>query len=106
MKQANPILLEPIGSLKVTIPDDKNGDIMGDINKRRGRVLGMEPSGDGMTTIAAEVPVREMHDFTMYLRQVAKGMGEFTFDFERYEALPANLIDEVVASVKNDDEDE
>ena len=106
MKQANPILLEPIGSLKVTIPDDKNGDIMGDINKRRGRVLGMEPSGDGMTTIAAEVPIREMHDFTMYLRQVAKGMGEFTFDFERYEALPANLIDEVVASVKSDDEDE
>ncbi len=106
MKQANPILLEPIGSLKVTIPDEKNGDIMGDINKRRGRVLGMEPSGDGMTTIAAEVPVREMHDFTMYLRQVAKGMGEFTFDFERYEPLPANLIDEVVASVKNDDEDE
>ena len=106
MKQANPILLEPIGSLKVTIPDDKNGDIMGDINKRRGRVLGMEPSGEGMTTIAAEVPVREMHDFTMYLRQVAKGMGEFTFDFERYEPLPANLIDEVVASVKSDDDDE
>ena len=106
MKQANPILLEPIGSLKVTIPDDKNGDIMGDINKRRGRVLGMEPSGEGMTTIAAEVPVREMHDFTMYLRQVAKGMGEFTFDFERYEPLPANLIDEVVASVKSDEEEE
>ena len=105
MKQANPILLEPIGTLKVTIPDDKNGDIMGDINKRRGRVLGMEPTGEGMTTISAEVPVREMHDFTMYLRQVAKGLGEFTFDFERYEPLPANLLDEVVASVKTDDEE-
>ena len=106
MKQADPILLEPIGSLKVTIPDDKNGDIMGDINKRRGRVLGMEPVGDGMTTIAAEVPIREMHDFTMYLRQVAKGMGEFTFEFERYEPLPAMLLDAVVASVKSDDDDE
>ena len=106
MKQASPILLEPIGSLKVTIPDAKTGDVMGDLNKRRGRVLGMEPSGDGMTTIAAEVPVREMHDFTMYLRQVAKGMGEYTFDFLRYEPLPANLLDEVVASVKSSSEED
>lgn len=106
MKQANPIMLEPIGSLAVTIPDDKTGDIMGDLNKRRGRVLGMEPAGDGMTTISAEVPMREMHDFTMYLRQVAKGMGEFVFDFLRYEPLPANLLDEVVASVKQGAGDE
>ena len=105
MKQANPIMLEPIGSLAVTIPDDKTGDIMGDLNKRRGKVLGMEPSGDGMTTIQAEVPMREMHDFTMYLRQVAKGMGEFTFEFLRYDPLPSNLLDEVVASVKTGDEE-
>ena len=106
MKQASPILLEPIGSLKVTIPDAKTGDVMGDLNKRRGRVLGMEPAGDGMTVIQAEVPVREMHDFTMFLRQVAKGMGEFTFEFLRYEPLPANLVDEVVASVKSAGEDD
>ena len=106
MKQADPIMLEPIGSLSVTIPDDKTGDIMGDLNKRRGKVLGMEPAGDGMTVIQAEAPIREMHDFTMYLRQVAKGMGEFTFEFLRYEPLPANLLDEVIASVKSDDEEE
>ncbi|MCQ2406989.1 MAG: elongation factor G [Oscillospiraceae bacterium] len=106
MKQADPIMLEPIGSLSVTIPDDKTGDIMGDLNKRRGRVLGMEPVGDGMTVIQAEAPIREMQDFTMYLRQVAKGMGEFTFEFLRYEPLPSNLLDEVIASVKNDDEEE
>lgn len=106
MKQANPIMLEPIGSLAVTIPDDKTGDIMGDLNKRRGKVLGMEPAGDGMTTIQAEVPMREMHDFTMYLRQVAKGMGEFTFVFLRYEPLPSNLLDEVVASVRSGESEE
>ena len=106
MKQANPIMLEPIGALSVSIPDAKTGDIMGDLNKRRGRVLGMEPAGDGNTVIQAEVPMREMHDFTMYLRQVAKGMGEFTFEFLRYEPLPANLLDEVVASVKKDEDEE
>ena len=105
MKQADPIMLEPIGSLSVSVPDAKTGDIMGDLNKRRGRVLGMEPAGDGITVIQAEVPMREMHDFTMYLRQVAKGMGEFTFEFLRYEPLPSNLLDEVVASVKTDDEE-
>ena len=106
MKKADPIMLEPIGSLTVTIPDANTGEIMGDLNKRRGRVLGMEPAGDGITVIQAEAPMREMHDFTMYLRQVAKGMGEFTFEFLRYEPLPSNLLDEVVASVKSDDEEE
>ncbi|MCQ2417063.1 MAG: elongation factor G [Oscillospiraceae bacterium] len=99
MKQADPIMLEPIGSLKVSIPDAKTGDIMGDLNKRRGKVLGMEPVGEGITEITAEVPMREMHDFTMYLRQVAKGMGEFTFEFTHYEPLPSNLLDAVIASV-------
>ena len=71
MKQAEPTLLEPIGSLEVSIPDDNTGDIMGDLNKRRGRVLGMNPSDeDGMTTILAEVPLREMADFAMQLRQM------------------------------------
>ena len=100
LKQANPVMLEPIGALKVIIPDDKTGDVMGELNKRRGRVLGMEPCGDGLTAIDAEAPMREMQDFAMYLRQVAKGMGEFTFDFLRYEQLPGNLLDEVIASVK------
>jgi len=97
LKQAEPVMLEPIGNLNVTVPDENTGDVMGELNKRRGRVLGMEPSGDGMTVISAEVPMREMHSFTMYLRQVTRGMGSFVFDFLRYEQLPANLIAEVIA---------
>ena len=69
---------------------------MGELNKRRGRVLGMEQYEEGMTEISAEVPMREMHSFTMYLKQVTRGMGSFTFDFLRYEQLPANLVAEVI----------
>ena len=99
MKQAEPTLLEPIGSLEVSIPDDNTGDIMGDLNKRRGRVLGMNPSDeDGMTTILAEVPLREMADFAMQLRQMTQGEGVFTLTPVRYEQLPANLMTEVIAA--------
>ncbi|MBR5681707.1 MAG: elongation factor G [Ruminococcus sp.] len=99
LRQADPVMLEPIGELKVTAPDDNTGDIMGELNKRRGRVLGMEPVGGGNTVIQAEVPMREMHDFAMYLRQTTRGLGSFTFDFVRYEQLPANLLAEVISSV-------
>ncbi len=99
MKNADPVMLEPISTLNVTAPDDNTGDIMGELNKRRGRVLGMEPAGKGETTITAEVPVREMHDFAMYLRQVTRGMGSFTMEFLRYEPLPANLLSEVITSI-------
>lgn len=98
MKQADPVMLEPIGTLSVTAPDENTGDIMGELNKRRGRVLGMEPAETGMTEIIAEVPIREMHDFEMYLRQTARGMGTFTLEFLRYEQLPANLLPEVIAA--------
>lgn len=99
LRQADPVMLEPIGELKVDAPDDKTGDIMGELNKRRGRVLGMEPVTHGITRISAEVPVREMHDFAMYLRQVTRGMGSFTFDFLRYEQLPTNLLTEVISAL-------
>lgn len=99
MKQAEPTLLEPIGSLEVSIPDDNTGDIMGDLNKRRGRVLGMNPSEEaGMTVILAEVPLREMADFAMQLRQITQGEGSFQLTPVRYEQLPANLMTEVIAS--------
>ncbi|MCQ2460041.1 MAG: elongation factor G [Ruminococcus sp.] len=103
LRQADPVMLEPIGTLKVTAPDDNTGDIMGELNKRRGRVLGMEPVAHGTTMIQAEVPMREMHDFAMYLRQTTRGMGSFTFDFERYEQLPAALLAEVISSVAAED---
>ncbi len=103
LRQADPVMLEPIGELKVTAPDDNTGDIMGELNKRRGRVLGMEPVSHGVTMIQAEVPMREMHDFAMYLRQTTRGMGSFTFDFMRYEQLPANLLTEVITSMGADE---
>lgn len=104
LKQADPVLLEPIGSLSVIVSDDKTGDVMGELNKRRGRMLGMNPAGDGMTEILADVPVREMHDFATYLRQVTRGLGEFTFEFVRYEQLPANLLTEVIAGMAGDED--
>ena len=99
LPQADPVMLEPIGSLNVTAPDENTGDVMGELNKRRGRVLGMEPVAPGMTLIQAEVPIREMQDFALYLRQSTRGMGEFSFTFLRYEQLPANLLSTVIASV-------
>ncbi len=99
LKQAEPTLLEPIGTLNVSVPDRQTGDIMGDLNKRRGRVMGMNPTEyeEGMTTIQAEVPMREMADFAMTLRQMTQGEGTFTLEPVRYEQLPANLMTEVIA---------
>jgi elongation factor G len=99
LKQADPAILEPIGRLLVTAPDDKTGEIMGDLNKRRARVLGMNPAGEGLTVIEAEVPMREMQSFTMQLRQMAQGRGSFTLEHLRYEQLPANLVSEVILAM-------
>ena len=91
---ASPAILEPIGNLKVTVPDSYTGDIMGD---RRGRVLGMEPAGKGLTTIESDVPMSEMGDFTTVLRSITQGRGSFTLDFARYELLPKQLEEKVIA---------
>ena len=104
LKQADPVLLEPIGNLMVKVTDDKTGDVMGELNKRRGRMLGMNPLGGGMTEILADVPMREMHDFTTYLRQTTRGMGSFIYDFVRYEQLPPNLISDVIVALSGQTE--
>ena len=99
MRLAEPVLLEPIGTLDVAVPDENTGDMMGELNKRRGRVLGMQPSKKaGMTDILAEVPMREMNDFTLLLRQMTQGSGWFTLNPLRYEPLPSNLVTEVIVS--------
>ena len=104
MKQAGPILLEPISNLEVTVPDANTGDMMGELNKRRGRVLGMNPAKKGLTTIVAEVPESEMHDFAMVVRQMTRGMGEFTMERLRYEQLPPMLAADVIAKFKVDED--
>ena len=105
MPQANPVLLEPIGHLKATVPDSNMGDVMGEVNKRRGRVLGMEPAGDGRQTVEADVPMAEMHDFTTFIRQCTQGRGSFTFGFERYEEAPANVAQKVIEEAKAENAD-
>ncbi len=100
LPKANPVLLEPIGHLRATVPDGNMGDVMGEVNKRRGRVLGMEPAGAGRQTVEAEVPMAEMHDFCTFLRQCTQGRGSFTFEFERYEEAPGNVSQKVIEEAK------
>ena len=95
---ANPILLEPVLHLDVYVPTDNTGDIMGDINKRRGRVLGMNPAEDELTCIEAEVPQGEMGDYAVMLRSTTQGRGYFTTAFERYEEAPKPVADKVIAA--------
>ena len=97
MPEAGPVILEPIHTLKAHVPNDNTGDIMGDVTKRRGRVLGMEPAGKGLTTIESDVPMSEMGDFTTVLRSITQGRGSFTLDFARYELLPKQLEEKVIA---------
>ena len=105
MPQASPTLLEPYGELKATVPDSNMGDVMGEVNKRRGRVLGMNPGEDGMQVVEAEVPMAEMSDFATYIRQVTQGRGSYTFEFVRYEDAPANIAQKVIEKAKKDKED-
>lgn len=100
MPIANPVLLEPVGTLRCTVPDANMGDMMGEVNKRRGRVLGMNPAGAGRQTVEAEVPVAEMHDFSTYVRQVTQGRGTFVFDFRRYEEAPPQVAQKVIEEAK------
>ncbi len=98
---ATPVLLEPIGNLKTIVPDSNTGDIIGDLNKRRGRVLGMNPAGNKLSEIEAEVPMAEMHDFTTILRSMTQGRGSFQLKFERYEQLPNQLEAAVIEDAKH-----
>lgn len=100
MPMAGPALLEPIGTLRATVPDANMGDIMGEVNKRRGRVLGMEPAGAGKQTVEAEAPMAEMHDFCTFVRQVTQGRGSYTFDFARYEEAPAPVAQKIIEQAK------
>ena len=100
MPEANPVLLEPIGELKVTIPDSYMGDVMGDITKRRGRVMGMNPTGDGDQVLEAEVPMAEMGSYAIDLRSMTQSRGSFTFHFVRYEDCPPAAQEKAIAEAK------
>ena len=100
MPEANPILLEPVGELKVTIPDSYMGDVMGDITKRRGRVMGMNPDGEGNQVLEAEVPMAEMMTYAIDLRSMTQSRGSFTFHFVRYEDCPPAAQEKAIEAAK------
>ncbi|MDO4562613.1 MAG: elongation factor G [Clostridia bacterium] len=100
LKQASPVLLEPIGKLEVIVPSANMGDVMGDVNKRRGRVLEMGEIGGGKARVCAEVPMSEMGKYATDLRSMTKARGSFTLEFVRYEEAPANVAQKVIEQAK------
>lgn len=98
--QAQPVLLEPIGTLKVLVPDEMLGDVIGDINKRRGRIIGMEPAANKLQQVIAEVPIAEMSDFSTAMRSITQGTATFTLELARYEEVPANIAQKVIEAAK------
>ena len=98
--EASPVLLEPIASLKVTVPDDYTGDVMGDLNKRRGRVLGMNPTPgvQGKTTVEAEIPMTGLYGYCTILRSMTGGRGTYEYEFIRYEQAPSDVQEKEVAA--------
>ena len=95
---ASPVLLEPIINIKVTVPDKFTGDVMGDLNKRRGRVLGMNPDHNGNTIIEADVPELEVYGYSTVLRSMTGGAGDFSYTFARYEQAPSDVQEKEIAA--------
>ena len=95
--EANPCLMEPIMHLDIYVPDDYTGAVMGDMNKRRGRILGMEPQMGGGQKLLAEAPQAELFDYALVLRSMTQGRGVFEMNFERYEEVPKMIADKIIA---------
>jgi elongation factor G len=104
LTDAGPVLLEPIMLATVTVPEAAVGDVIGDLNSRRGRPLGMEPAGAGMTEVKAEVPMAEMLSYAPDLRSITGGQGEFTMEFLRYEEVPGHLAGKIVDEARQEKE--
>lgn len=105
LPQANPVLLEPIASVKVHIPEDNLGDIMGDMSKRRGRILGMGADSDaGYQVVEAEAPMAELSKYSTDLRSMTQGRGWFTVQFARYEQAPGDVSEKVIAAAEKPEE--
>ena len=102
--EAKPCLLEPVMRLDVFVPEDYTGDVMGDMNKRRGKILGMEPQPGGGQKLMAEAPQAELFDYAVTLRSMTQARGSFQMSFERYEEVPANLAEKIIAKHKSDEE--
>src|SRR2546423_3757153 len=97
------VLLEPISQLEVTVPSEYQGDVMGDLNSRRGRVQGSEPAGDGEQTVTALVPTSEIMRYAIDLRSLTGGRGRFQATHDHYDVLPTHLVDKVKRETKDAD---
>ncbi len=102
MKDANPVLLEPIMRLEIVVPEEYMGDVIGDINKKRGRILGMEPK-DGKQLVIAEAPLAEMFKYATDLRSMTQARGSFTMKFERYEEAPPAIAEKIIAEAQREE---
>ena len=99
--EANPCLLEPIMKLEITVSENYMGDVMGDMNKRRGKILGMEPQEDGSQKIIAEAPQAELFDYSMVLRSMTQARGNFEMEFARYENMPQSIAERIISQYQN-----
>lgn len=104
IQEANPCLLEPIMRMEITVPEENTGDVMGDMNKRRGRILGMNPAGRGMQKLSAEAPQAELFTYANDLRAMTQARGSFVMDFERYEEVPGSIAHKVIEAYKEEEE--
>ena len=104
IRQADPTLLEPVMLARITVPETDTGDVMGDLNSKRARILGMLPNGDGTTTVEAEVPQIEMLRYATDLRSQTQGRGTFTIDFHHYDEVPRHLVERVVQQTQEQKE--
>lgn len=105
-QECKPTLLEPVVKIEITIPNDKVGDISGDLSTRRGRPLGMESAGGGMQTIIAEIPLAEVTTYARVLASMTGGQGSYTLEFDRYDVVPGNIIQDIIAKNKQEEEEE
>ena len=102
--EANPTILEPIVSVSITVPDELVGDVMGDLNKRRGRVLGMDHVAGGKQMVTADVPMAEMYGYSTDLRAMSGGMGEFSYEFARYEQAPQDVQKKIIEAAEKEEQ--
>ena len=102
--EANPTILEPIVSVSIIVPDELVGDVMGDLNKRRGRVLGMDHVAGGKQMVTADVPMAEMYGYSTDLRAMSGGMGEFSYEFARYEQAPQDVQKKIIEAAEKEEQ--
>ncbi|MDO4482217.1 MAG: elongation factor G [Bacillota bacterium] len=102
--EAKPCLLEPVMKLEINVPEEYMGDVMGDMNKRRGKILGMEPQAGGGQKLMAEAPQAELFDYAIVLRSMTQARGSFVMSFERYEEVPAHLADKIIKEYQAEQE--